>query len=83
MLLFEISRGCAEFSGAAELSPLLRYVGVAFALGFSGVSVACQISERTGEISLSILPYLAKNSFRTRYGGKRRHFRDFCAMKFT
>ena len=37
---FEISRGCAEFSGAAELSPLLRYVGVAFALGFSGVSVA-------------------------------------------
>lgn len=57
---FEISRGCAEFSGAAELSPLLRYVGVAFALGFSGVSVACQISERTGEISLSILPYLAK-----------------------
>lgn len=60
MLLFEISRGCAEFSGAAELSPLLRYVGVAFALGFSGVSVACQISERTGEISLSILPYLAK-----------------------
>ena len=57
---FEISRGCAEFSGAAELSPLLRYVGVAFALGFSGVSVACQISERAGEISLSILPYLAK-----------------------
>lgn len=57
---FEISRGCAEFSGAAELSPLLRYVGVAFALGFSGVSVACQISERAGEISISILPYLAK-----------------------
>ena len=57
---FEISRGCAEFSGAAELSPLLRYVGVAFALGFSGVSVACQISERAGEISLSVLPYLAK-----------------------
>ena len=57
---FEISRGCAEFSGAAEFSPLLRYVGVAFALGFSGVSVACQISERAGEISLSILPYLAK-----------------------
>lgn len=57
---FEISRGCAEFSGAAELSPLLRYVGVAFALGFSGVSVVCQISERAGEISLSILPYLAK-----------------------
>lgn len=57
---FEISRGCAEFSGAAELSPLLRYVGVAFALGFSGVSVACQISEHAGEISLSILPYLAK-----------------------
>lgn len=57
---FEISRGCAEFSGAAELSPLLRYIGVAFALGFSGVSVACQISERAGEISLSILPYLAK-----------------------
>ena len=57
---FEISRGCAEFSGAAELSPLLRYAGVAFALGFSGVSVACQISERAGEISLSILPYLAK-----------------------
>lgn len=57
---FEISRGCAEFSGAAELSPLLRYVGVAFALGFSGVSVACQISERAGKISLSILPYLAK-----------------------
>ena len=57
---FEISRGCAEFSGAAELSPLLRYVGVAFALGFSGVSVACQISERAGEISISVLPYLAK-----------------------
>ena len=57
---FEISRGCAEFSGAAELSPLLRYIGVAFALSFSGVSVACQISERAGEISLSILPYLAK-----------------------
>lgn len=57
---FEISRGCAGFSGAAELSPLLRYVGVAFALGFSGVSVACQISERAGEISLSVLPYLAK-----------------------
>lgn len=57
---FEISRGCAEFSGAAELSPLPRYVGVAFTLGFSGVSVACQISERAGEISLSILPYLAK-----------------------
>lgn len=57
---FEISRGCAEFSGAAELSPLLRYVGVAFALGFSGVSVACQISEHAGEISLSVLPYLAK-----------------------
>lgn len=57
---FEISRGCAEFSGAAELSPLLRYIGVAFALGFSGVSVACQISERAGEISISILPYLAK-----------------------
>lgn len=57
---FEISRGCAEFSGVAELSPLLRYVGVAFALGFSGVSVACQISERAGEISLSVLPYLAK-----------------------
>lgn len=57
---FEISRGCAEFSGTAELSPLLRYVGVAFALGFSGVSVACQISERAGEISISVLPYLAK-----------------------
>lgn len=57
---FEISRGCAEFSGAAELSPLLRYVGVAFALGFSGVSVACQISERAGKISISVLPYLAK-----------------------
>ena len=57
---FEISRGCAEFSGAAELSPLLRYVGVAFALGVSGVSVACQISERAGEISISVLPYLAK-----------------------
>lgn len=57
---FEISRGCAEFSGAAELSPLLRYVGVAFALGFSGVSVACQISKRAGEISISVLPYLAK-----------------------
>lgn len=57
---FEISRGCAEFSGAAELSPLPRYVGVAFALGFSGVSVACQISERAGEISISVLPYLAK-----------------------
>lgn len=57
---FEISRGCAEFSGAAELSPLLRYVGVAFALGFSGVSVACQTSERAGEISISVLPYLAK-----------------------
>ena len=57
---FEISRGCAEFSGEAELSPLLRYVGVAFALGFSGVSVACQISERAGEISISVLPYLAK-----------------------
>lgn len=57
---FEISRGCAEFSGAAEFSPLLRYVGVAFALGFSGVSVACQISERAGEISISVLPYFAK-----------------------
>ena len=57
---FEISRGCAEFSGAVGLSPLLRYVGVAFSLGFSGVSVACQISERAGEISISILPYLAK-----------------------
>lgn len=56
----EISRGCAEFSGAVGLSPLLRYIGVAFALGFSGVSVACQISERAGEISISILPYLAK-----------------------
>ncbi len=57
---FEISRGCAEFSDAAELSPLLRYIGVAFALGFSGVSVACQISERAGEIYLPILPYLVK-----------------------
>ena len=57
---FEISRGCAEFSEAAELSPLLRYIGVAFALGFSGVSVACQISERAGEIYLPILPYLVK-----------------------
>lgn len=56
----EISRGCAEFSGATGLSPLMKYTGIGFSLGFSGISVACQISACALDISPPLMPYLAK-----------------------
>lgn len=58
--VLEISRGCAEFARTDGISPVVRNVGIAFSLGFSGVSVSCQIADRAGEISLPVLPYLAK-----------------------
>ncbi len=55
----EISRGCSEFA-AADIPSAVRGVCVAWSLGFSGISVACQIADRAGDVSVRLLPYLAK-----------------------
>lgn len=55
----EISRGCSEFA-AADIPDTARCVCVAWSLGFSGISVACQIADRAGDVSVRLLPYLAK-----------------------
>lgn len=57
----EISRGCSEFA-SADISPLLCGICVAWALGFSGISVACQIVDRAGGIGVRLLPFLAKKA---------------------